>query len=191
MMKKVTILHDAEESKRICSFNVRHQIEGLAILRPTEICALITTLDATNKEFVESNNIKTVRMGNSGGCIVAFPDNLEMGYFSKDVDGTFLERLTNQVVDYLKSRGLNVSLDNNDVLIDGTYKVFSTSKAKYNGTLLFGAIHVSINCDAELVDKICSKPMKKIPKGLSEYGITSDEMLDLIIGIYKAETPNI
>lgn len=186
-MEKVTISHDAEESKRICSFNIRHQREGLVILRPTEICALITTSDSTNKEFVEANGIKTVRMGNSGGCIVTFPDNLEMGYFSKDVDGTFLERLTNRVVDYLRGKGLNATLDNNDVLIDETYKVFSTSKANYDGALLFGAIHVSINCDAELVDKICSKPMKKIPKGLSEYSITSDEMLDLILEVYEGE----
>lgn len=191
MMKRVIITHDAQEAASLCEFSIKHDDECLAILRPTEICALITTSDTTDKDFVEANGIKTVRMGNSGGCIVAFPDNLEMGYFSKDIEGTFLERLTNQIVDYLKSRGLNVSLDNNDVLIDGTYKVFSTSKAKYNGTLLFGAIHVSINCDAELVDKICSKPMKKIPKGLSEYGITSDEMLDLIVGLYKDETPNI
>lgn len=190
-MREIKIMYDGEEASRTCKFNIRHQIEGLAILRPIEICALITTSDSTNKEFVESNNIKTIRMGNSGGCIVAFPDNLEMGYFSKDVDGTFLERLTNRVVDYLRGKSLNATLDNNDVLIDETYKVFSTSKATYDNAILFGAIHVSINCDADLVAKICTKPMKKIPKGLSEYGITSDEMLDLILGMYKVESPNI
>lgn len=184
-MKKVTVTQDIEESVNICSFSIRHQKEGLAIFRPTELCALTTTLDSTNREFVESHNIKTARMGNSGGCIVAFPDNLEMGYFTRDINSTFLERLAQEVVDYLKGKGLNATLDNNDVLVDGTYKVFSTSKATYDEAILFGAIHVSINCDADLVAKICTKPMKKIPKGLSEYGITSDEMFDLIVGMYN------
>lgn len=186
-MKEVRITRDIQESANICSSYVRNQLEGLAIFRPTEVCALITTLDTTNKEFVEANNIKTIRLGNAGGCIVAFPDNLEMGYFTRDIDSTFLERLPHKVADYLKAKGLNASVDNNDILIDETYKVFSTSKATYDKAILFGAIHVSINCDAELIDQICTKPMKKIPKGLSEYGITSDEMLDLIVRLYEQE----
>lgn len=174
-----------KETANICGFNIRHQNEGLLIFHPTEMCVIISTLDPMNKEFLESNNIETVRLGNAGGCIVAFPDNLEVGYFSKDVDDTFIERLTHKTVDYLKSKGLNATLDNNDILIDETYKVFSTSKATYDETLLFGGVHVSINCDAELVDKICTKPMKKIPKGLSDYGITSAEMFNLIVGMYE------
>lgn len=186
-MENVTITHEGQETANISSFHIRHQIEGLVVFRPTELCAMITASDSANKEFVETHNIKAIRMGTAGGCIVAFPDNLEIGLFSKDVDNTFLERLTPKVVDFLKGKGLNVSLDNNDVLIDGKYKVFSTCKAVYDKTLLLGAVHVSINCDADLVDKICTKPMKKIPKGLSEYGITSDEMLDLVLGVYEEE----
>lgn len=184
-MKKVTVTQDIKEAVNICRFNIRHQQEGLVILHPTEICALTTASDSTNKEFVESNNLKTASMGNSGGCIVAFPDNLEMGYFTKDVNSTFLERLAQEVVDYLKGKGLNANLDNNDVLVDGTYKVFSTSKATYDKAILFGAIHISINCDADLVRKICTKEMKKIPKGLSDYGITTEEMRNLVLKVYE------
>lgn len=190
-MNDITITQSAEKTAEMCSFNVRHQREGLLIYRPDEMCVLISSSDPMDKEFLEANGIKTVRLGNAGGCIVAFPDNIEIGHFSKDLENTFLERLTYEIMAFLKDRGLDVTRNNNDVLVDNTYKVFSTSKATYNDTILFSGAHISINCDAELIDKICTKPMKKIPKGLSEYGITSDEMLDLIIGIYKAETPNI
>jgi hypothetical protein len=138
-----------------------------------------------DKEFLEANGIKTVRLGNAGGCIVAFPDNIEIGHFSMDLENAFLERLTCEVMAFLKDRGLDVTRDNNDVLIDNIYKVFSTSKATYNNIMLFSGAHISINCDAELIDKICTKPMVKIPKGLSEYGITSDEMLNLVLEVYE------
>ena len=186
-MKDIIITQDGKKTAEVSSFMARHQREGLVVFRPTELCVMITVSDTGNKEFMESNGIKAYRMGTGGGCIVAFPDNLEIGLFTKNLESTFLERATEKVVDFLKGKGLNIILDNNDVLVDGTYKVFSTSKMTYNETLLLGAIHVSINCDAELVDKICTKPMKKIPKGLSEYGITSDEMLDLIVGVYEQE----
>ena len=190
-MKDIKIIQDGKKTAEVSSFMARHQKEGLVVFRPTELSVMITGSDFGNKEFMESEGIKSYRMGTGGGCIVAFPDNLEIGLFTMNLESMFLERVTDRVMEFFRGKGLNVILDNNDVLVDGKYKVFSTSKMTYNGTLLLIAIHVSINCDAELVDKICSKPMKKIPKGLSEYGITSDEMLDLIIGIYKAETPNI
>ena len=186
-MKDITITPSAEKTAQICDFNIHHQREGLLIYRPDEMCVLISSSDPMDKEFLEANGIKTVRLGNAGGCIVAFPENIEVGHFSKDIDNTFLERLTYEVMAFLKDRGLDVTRNNNDVLIDNTYKVFSTSKATYDKAILFGAIHVSINCDAELIDQICTKPMKKIPKGLSEYGITSDEMLDLIVRLYEQE----
>lgn len=190
-MKEITITHTGKETAVVCNANIRGRREGLLLYLPIEICALATVVGTIDEEFVESNGIDYVKLGNDGGCIVAFPGNIEIGYFSKDLNDTFLERVTENVMEFLKGKGLNATRDNNDILINETYKVFSTSKANYNHKILFGAIHVSINCDAELVDKICTKPMNKIPKGLSEYGITSDEMLDLIIGIYEAETPNI
>lgn len=185
MMKNITISPSAEKTVQICDINIHHQIEGLLIYRPDEMCVLISSSDPMDKEFLEANGIKAVRLGNAGGCIVAFPDNIEVGHFSKDLENTFLERLTYEVMAFLKDKGLDVTRNNNDVLVDDTYKVFSTSKATCNDTILFSGAHISINCDAELVDRICTKPMVKIPKGLSEYGITSDEMLNLVLEVYE------
>ena len=176
---------DVEDTAYRCRFNARNGHEELIIFIPSKICALESSVDPINKDYVKTRGIKCINLGNAGGCIVAFPGNVELGHFSKDIDNAFLEKLTKAMIEMLESRGLSVSKDNNDILIDGIYKVFSTSKAAYNGAIAFSGAHISINCDTDLVRKICTKPMVKIPKGLSEYGITTEEVLELILEVFK------
>ena len=68
--------------------------------------------------------------------------------------------------------------DNNDVLVDG-YKVASGCETIHNGFNYMG-YQISLYQDLETIKNVCNKPMVKIPKALSEYGITTDEMVDFI-----------
>lgn len=176
---------DVEDTAYRCRFNARNGHEELIIFIPSKICALESSVDPINKDYVKTRGIKCINLGNAGGCIVAFPGNVELGHFSKDLDNTFIERLTEAVLRVLENKGLYVTKDNNDLLINGVYKVFSTSRAIYNKSIAFSAVHISINCDTDIVRKICTKPMVKIPKGLSEYGITTEEVLALILEVFK------
>jgi hypothetical protein len=174
---------DVDKLAEMCEHKIRSDEEGLVVFEPKEVCVLTTQSDPA-QEFAKDSGIKTKRLGNAGGCIVAFPGNVEVGFFSKNLDNDFIERTTSEAIALFKRKGLEVVQDNNDILVDG-YKVFSTSKASYNHSIIFCAVHISINCDTDLVRKICTKPMVKIPKGLSEYGITTEEMFDLIVGMYN------
>lgn len=42
-----------------------------------------------------------------------------------------------------------------------------------------------MNVDLEDIKKICKKPMKKVPKGLSEYGITTEEVEQMFLEFCK------
>lgn len=183
-MKKISFTRDAKESMVMCDYFLRHWEDGIVILHSDNVCAAGTFKDVGNKEFIEANNIEYIYFDTGGGCIVFFPDDLTFAHFSTDCNDNFYDVITEKLKNYLISKGLNASRDTNDILVDG-YKVFSTARHNYNQRVLCTAIHVSINCDAELVNKICLKPMHKKPRGLSEYGITSNEILELIVNEYN------
>lgn len=176
---------DVDRLAEMCEHKIGIEEEGLVVFRPSEVCALTTFSDPANEDFMRSRGLKARKLGNAGGCIVAFPGNVEVGHFSKDLDNHFVEMMTEEALAFLKMKGLDVVRDNNDLLADGQHKVFSTSRATYNERIVFSAIHISINCDADLVRKICTKEMKKVPKGLSDYGITTEEMLNLVLRVYE------
>ena len=73
-------------------------------------------------------------------------------------------------MNYIKNKGINAYFDNNDILIDG-FKVFGIGSKKFNNLEVF-LIYIGINSNIDNIKKICNKSMKKIPKGLYEYGIT-------------------
>lgn len=183
-MGKVSYTKDGNEAVNICNTHLRRWEDGVMVLHTDDVWVVGTPKDIGNTEFIAANNIKSIYFDTGGGCIICFPDDLGILHFSTDYDDNFSVVVTEKVIVYLISKGLNVTQDGNDVLIDG-YKVFSTGRVNYNQRVVMTAIHVSINCDAELVDKICLKPMHKKPIGLSEYGITSNEILELILNEYN------
>lgn len=78
--------------------------------------------------------------------------------------------------DFLKDKGLNAVIDNNDILIDG-YKVSSGTEGEIKGWRYFG-YQISVNQDIDLISTVCKKEMVKPPKGLSEFGVTTEQVVD-------------
>jgi hypothetical protein len=44
--------------------------------------------------------------------------------------------------------------------------------------LAFYGGHISIDCNLELIKDVCTKPMEKVPCGLGQYGITTQQVVD-------------
>lgn len=92
-----------------------------------------------------------------------------------------LVKLLDDLCNYFIEKGLKATRSRNDILIDG-YKVASGCgynlepdyKWSYEGA------QISINQDINAIKNICLKPMIKIPKALSDYNITLDELLNFI-----------
>ena len=132
--------------------------------------------DDCNVEYCEENNIPCYKSRDDGGCIVNFAGTINIADFRPSREGWVFPVFLNDFTEYLKSKGLNAEYDGNDVLIDG-YKVASgfgynlppNYQRQYTGLGFF------FNQDVELIRHICLKPMVKEPKGLEEYGITTEE----------------
>lgn len=114
-----------------------------------------------------------------GGTIVNFKDDICIANFKK---GYFIygEEILALLGNYLQSKGLNVSIDCNDLIVDGVYKVASYASTNIDG-IIYTAIHISMSVDLEIINLVCSKPTNKIPKGLNDYNITTKEIEHFII----------
>ena len=122
------------------------------------------------------DNVDVIYCQHLGGTIVGFKDGITLVSFtSRDTPPMWEEKLT----EYLKSKGLDARHEDNDVLVDG-YKVSGGFSKWLNSDMQYYGIHISMNTDLDVIRKICTKPMEKIPKGLSEYGFTRSDILSAL-----------
>ncbi len=110
---------------------------------------------------------------NNGGTILTEPGDFEIGHWYTHDNG-WCKRFAEQFVEWLKAKGLHAEYRDNDILVDG-FKVCGTCVTRY-GRIDYTGIHIGINTNVDHIRAICKKPMVKVPKGLSEYGITTEEV---------------
>lgn len=142
------------------------------IVSSQETCILCGVDDYKNE-----HNLPTYKTHNFGGVIVNFKNDICVGHYETLAfkwGSEFMEKLC----DYLKSRNLNAEINGNDILVDN-YKVASYMSQNIN-SCIYTAVHISISMDLDLIKNICVKPMVKTPKGLEEYNITQDEIIEWV-----------
>jgi hypothetical protein len=145
-------------------------------MKSPEVCYVEEAL--TNVQYCIDNNIPHVHLKNlsKGGCIVAAADAVVMN-IKRRLDGgyTLAHDFSIALENWLIEKGLpNVERSGNDILVDG-YKVASGSTVLPKGIWQYMTYHVSMNQDLPLIEKVCNKPMEKVPKGLAEWGIVTKE----------------
>lgn len=118
----------------------------------------------------------------NGGTLVANKGDIGFAHFG-EVKNEWMTLFVNDFTNWLRDKGLNAEFVGNDILIDD-YKVCGTGITRY-GRIDFSAAFVSINPNLEHIKAICKKPMVKVPKGLSEYGISTKEVEEWFLGFCK------
>lgn len=145
-----------------------------------------------NLSYCASMNIPAYNRLKNGGSIVHFVGNVTMCYIynmQKYRGKHFIYDLYNDFVAYLKSKGLNASVIGNDILIDN-FKVASGVENYYfinENVVCYMGFQISINQDADIISAVCKKPMVKIPRALSYYDISSEDVYSWCLSWLKAE----
>ena len=119
-----------------------------------------------------------IELYHNGGTLVLNPGDVLMGHFGEP-ENDWYSRFTSYFVDWLKDKKLDAVREGNDVLVDG-YKVSAYCVTRY-GRIDYTGVFVGVNTNLDHIKAICKKPMKKVPKGLSEYGITSEEVEHMFV----------
>lgn len=110
-----------------------------------------------------------------GGVIVLFPGDL---LFLWLVEESILKNITIDIVEWLQRHKVNAKIDRNDVMVDN-YKLFGTMSRNV-GNYKYEGMFISFNSDPSIIDTICNKPIRKVPKGLSKLGINRKEVISFI-----------
>lgn len=136
--------------------------------------------DKPNFDYCTKNNIECLDIGRRGGTFAINKGDIALGYITESCDNTLGELVYNKFAQYLKDKGLDAVAVSNDILIDG-YKVLGWASNYYeNYNAIFITLHFTMSVDLEFIKNVCTKSMNKVPKGLSEFGITEDEVINFI-----------
>jgi hypothetical protein len=147
-----------------------HRIAYVVVDSPVAIVHRKTQVD---EEVCGGLGYDIVESYNNAGTIVSNAGDVLIGHFAEPENGWY-DRFIAYFLDWLKSKGLNAVYESNDILVDG-HKVCGMCITRYGRIDYTGGI-ISVNCNLEHIKQICRKLMKKVPKGLSEYGITTEEV---------------
>ena len=152
--------------------------------RQEEDC-FIATIDETVLHYGEdggfdiekaiSMNIPLFDLQKKGGAMITSPGDIVYCFFLKKDIPTLNNDLRAFLSEKISKKGAKTLLIKNDLLIDDK-KCFGFMQNTI-GKMHFIGGHISINCNLDLIKQICTKPMEKVPGGLAEYGITTEEVV--------------
>lgn len=130
-----------------------------------------------NKGYCIQNGYRVFYLSYSGGTIVSESDCLCVINLSKD--NSFIGKFALDFKEFLQKNGINVEINGNDFIVDGQFKTASFVNTYINETYLT-FFHIPVSVDLEKIRNVCKKEMKKVPKGLSEYGLTAKKIEEML-----------
>lgn len=157
---------------------------GVAYCIHDEKSVFINSPDTINEDVCIEHGYAILDTKHTGGVVVVSEGDVSIVHFGGIGDG-WMHRFADYLIDEYKARGLNATYEDNDVLVDG-YKISGLSATPY-GHIQYSTIHIGINTNLDHIKAICRKPMKKVPKGLSEYGITTEEVEQMFLEFCEKE----
>lgn len=151
---------------------------GIAYCVHDEKSIFCTDLNTINEDACVEYGYTVLDTKHTGGVVVVNKGDMSVVHFG-EIGNDWMHRFANYLIERYKEKGLNATYEDNDVLIDG-YKISGLSATPY-GHIQYSTIHIGINTNLDHIKQICRKPMNKVPKGLSEYGITTEEVEQMFL----------
>lgn len=147
--------------------------------------AIVHRKTQVDEEVCKALGYDIVESYNNAGTIVSNAGDVLIGHFAEPDNGWY-DRFIAYFLDWLKAKGLNAVYESNDILVDG-HKVCGMCITRYGRIDYTGGI-ISVNVNLEHIKQICRKAMKKVPKGLSECGITTEEIEKMFLDFCKEDS---
>ena len=159
--------------------NGLHRIGYVVTEKPVAIVHRETQVD---EDVCDMLGYEIVESFNNAGTIVSNAGDILIGHMAEPDNGWY-DGFIEYFITWLRGKGLNAEFVSNDILVDG-YKVCGMCVTRYGRIDYTGGI-ISMNVNLDHIKAICKKPMNKVPKGLSEYGITTEEVEQMFVSFYN------
>ena len=137
-----------------------------------------------DEETCKSLGYEVVETYNNASTVIHSKGDFLFGHFAEPDNGWY-DRFIAYFVEWLKDKGLNADFVSNDIVVDG-FKVCGMAVTRY-GRIDYTAGFISLNVNLDHINAICRKPMVKVPKGLSDYGITTEEVAEMFLEFCKED----
>jgi lipoate-protein ligase A len=164
--------------------NLNWSIHGIKYCRVEAPAVYVYNEKQIDKKTCEALGYPVYEAYYNGGTIVCGEGDILLIQFDR-IENNWLGHFISYFVAWLKEKKLNAEQDSNDILVDG-YKVCGTVITRYGDLDFTGAV-ISLNPNLDHIKAICKKPMVKVPKGLSEYGITTEEVEQMFLAFCEQE----
>ena len=174
-MSETFYTSDCKEFEAYAEDCLTNQHEGTVVHVGNDVCVWTGVLKTLSLEECEKRGLAVGHGRYVGGTIVCFHDDVSICHTSWGADG-YGESVFAMTKTWLKQKRLNVTSDNNDILVDDK-KVFSYASIQLLSGWVQTVVHFSVEVDLDLIKSICKKNMEKIPGALKEYGIDSQTIL--------------
>lgn len=122
----------------------------------------------------------------NGGTCVVFPNDISLCMIAHN-ENDFGIKCLQKLQDFLKNKGIKSYKCGNDLIIieqknntQYLYKVASSGSAWKNNSYFECVVHISMAVNQDLITQICTKPMLKKPKGLNDYNLNTNEILQYL-----------
>lgn len=161
-----------------------------------EAIVLIATTPKLYVYYTFKNDLNLEKVKELGATIIEYPSNGGSAITAKGdlgiycgIPGShsgFSKFIYAEIIQSLRQYGIEANRVNNDLTIHGKKVMGYTSTCinNYTSTAIFIAMHNS----TDLINELCLKPKTKDAAGFMEYGITREEVLQMILNaIHKYE----
>lgn len=167
---------------------IENKKTGIAYCVHDKKSVFITETDSINADICEELDYTVLDTRHTGGVVVVSEGDISVIHFG-EIGNDWMHNFARYLIERYRDRGLDASFDGNDVLVDG-YKISGLS-ATPHGHVQYSTIHIGVNTNLDHIKAICKKPMVKVPRGLSEYGITTEEVEQMFLDFCEADESKI
>ena len=169
------VLYEVKKSIDWCIHRIMYMVADTPI-------TFVHKTSQVDKETCDALGYTIYEAFYNGGTILNNKGDLIFAHFGEPENG-WIFGFIDYFVDWLKAKGLNAEFVDNDVLVDN-HKICGICITRH-GMIDFTCCFLCVNVDLEAIKAICKKPMKKVPRGLSEYGITTEEVEQMFLEFCK------
>ena len=166
------------ECGNVAETHIKSGKDGIGYIVIESPIAIVHKRTQVDEEVCNELGYVVYESYNNGGTILGNSGDIMFSHVAAPLNG-WLDRFAFHFTEWLKGKGLNAEYTDNDVLVDG-YKVCGLCVTRY-GRIDFSSGFISLNVNIDHIKAICKKPMVKVPKGLNDYGITTEEVEQMFL----------